>query len=119
MLLFVGGLRLYRGEVQILIIEAEVGKRGDRDHLEVVDGAVGIQSESDEGIFDGMVAPVCLEGVVLPVLEIGDAFGGVLEIEDQATVFLLDIHLAIPGIRIVTGVFFERERRLGIGGAGL
>jgi len=38
----------------------------------VVDGAVGLQRESDEGVFNGAVAPVRFESVVLPVLQIGD-----------------------------------------------
>ena len=105
--------------MQILVIEAEVGQGGVGDHGEVVDGAVRLESKGDEGVFDGVIAPMSFEGVVLPVLEIGDALRSALEVQHESRAFLFDVDFAVPRIGIITGIFLEGERGPGVCGTGL
>ena len=102
------GRGLCRGEEEILIVETEVGQGGDGGHGEVVDRAVGIESEGEERVFDGVVAPVGFEGFELPVSEVALGGGGVVEGEDKFFIFEANGGGAVPRVIINAGVFFER-----------
>src|SRR5258708_22186939 len=106
-------LCLYRLEVQVLIIEAEIGEWGDGHHREVIDPANRVQREGDEGVFDRAVAPVSLESVVLPDLKIRNRFWRVVESEHQPCVLKPDGRGAIPSVVVDSGVLIQWQGRLG------
>src|ERR1700733_5637589 len=86
-LLLFGRLYSLLGEVQVLVIKAEIRQRRHRNHGEMVDASVGSQGKSHKRIFNSVVAPAGLKGVVLPVLKIGDSARRVIQTKHQLGVF--------------------------------
>jgi len=72
----------------------------------------GFKREVRKRIFDGAVAPVRLERIELPVLQIADHGWRVIESDDQATVLHADRDRPIPGVVVNTGIFLERQGSL-------
>src|SRR5271169_5404457 len=92
-------LFLLRGlQQQILIVEAEISQRRDRRHARAVDRAVRLQRESNKCVLDGVIAPVRLESVMLPVLQVADHRRSVVEGDDEATVFPADGNGTVPSV---------------------
>ena len=103
-----------------MIVEAEIRQRRHCGHFCILDAAVRVQGEGEEGVFDGAVSPVCFEGVVLPGLEVANHSRGMVEGDDQGgvSIFCADGDGAVPGVVVDAGIFFQRQGRLGVGGAG-
>ncbi len=72
--------------------------------------------ERDVGILDAAVAPVRLEGFVLPVLKVADHGWSVVEADGQAVAILLDGDSAVPIVGIDAGIFRQGQGRRRVGG---
>src|SRR5229473_1254069 len=81
----------------------------------MVDAAIRLQREGDEGVFHVAVAEVGFEGVVLPVLQVGNPLRSVIEGEDELATFVANRDRAVPGIGVNAGIFFLRQGRFAVG----
>src|ERR1035437_7185220 len=105
---------LRRLKQQVLIEEADICQRRSGGHACALNAAVRLQGESDKGVFDGVIAPVRLESVVLPVLQVAGHGWRVVEADDESVIFLADGDGTIPSVVVSTGIFLQRQVRLGI-----
>jgi len=99
-------------KLQVLVVKAEVGQRRNRDHRESIDRAVRFQGKGHKSIGDGVYAPVGLEGIVLPVLQLAHHFRRVVKAEYEVSVFHANRGRAVPGVPVDPRVPFQWERRM-------
>src|SRR6476469_6265174 len=70
-------------ESEVLVVEAEIGRRADRRHPEAVDRAVGPERKGNVCVGQIGHPPPGHERVVLPVLQIAHEGGRVSQAKDQ------------------------------------
>src|SRR5579872_4135782 len=117
--MIMGGLRLYRNEVQILVIEAEIGAGRHGPHLQALDGACEIEIEGNIGVFDVAIGPMSAERVVLYVFERAFHSRRVIKPHAQTPARRTDARRPIPRIPVHPHVGSDGERATPIGAGGL
>src|SRR6266478_4654066 len=101
----------HRSEIQVLVIEAEVGEGRNRQHSEVVNSSIRFQCEGEECVLDGTIAPARPECVVLPVFQVANSFRCVVEGEYQFAILHANGRWPIPCVVINPGILLECQGR--------
>ena len=71
----------YRPQLEVLVVEAEIRQRRDGTHGDAIDRAFRGERERDIRRLDQGIAPVDPEGVVLPMRQLAEHAGCLLEVE--------------------------------------